>query len=171
MLINIAVYIAAVFGLINRCSHIDVLSLRPNCFLKMQKLVNTSSTWWTHVLEEQVCLNATCTWDSHVLWKHMYFRITCTWHTSASIANIHVVTSILSRHIPTQTQVRQHLIINPKPFMGTAWTDDVHQHRVYAANLKNDVGKNDAGSHLDIIVQTDVLEVAFCNECVMCSFW
>ena len=54
--------------------------------------------------------------------------------------------------------------------MGTAWTDDVHQHRVYAANLKNDVGKNDAGSHLDIIVQTDVLEVAFCNECVMCSF-
>ena len=171
MLINIAVDIATVFGLINRYSHIDVLSLRPNCFLKMQKLVNTSSTWWTHVFDELSCLNMTCTWDSHALWKHMYFRITCTWHTSASIANIHVVTSILWRHIPTQTQVRQHLIINPRPFMGTAWTDDLQQHRVYVANLRTDVGKNDAGSHLDIILQADILEVAFCNVCVMCSFW
>jgi len=55
--------------------------------------------------------------------------------------------------------------------MGIAGPDDIQQHRVDVANLRTDVSKNDAGSHLDIIVQTDVLEVAFCNECVMCSFW
>ena len=55
--------------------------------------------------------------------------------------------------------------------MDTAEPDDIHQHRVYVANLRTGVSKNDAGSCLDIIVQADILEVAFCNVCVMCSFW
>ena len=55
--------------------------------------------------------------------------------------------------------------------MGTAGSDDIQQYRGYVANLKTDVSKNDAGSCLDIIVQADILEVAFCNVCVMCSFW
>ena len=55
--------------------------------------------------------------------------------------------------------------------MDTAEPDDIHQHRVYVANLRPGVSKNDAGSCLDITVQADILEVAFCNVCVMCSFW
>ena len=55
--------------------------------------------------------------------------------------------------------------------MDTAEPDDIHQHSVYGANLRPGVSKNDAGSCLDINVQADTLEVAFCNVCVMCSFW
>ena len=55
--------------------------------------------------------------------------------------------------------------------MDTAEPDDIHQHRVYVANFMTGVSKNDAGSCLDIIVQADILEVAFCDACVMCSFW
>ena len=55
--------------------------------------------------------------------------------------------------------------------MATAEPDDIHEYRVYVANLKPGVSKSDAGSCLDIIVQADILEVAFCNVCVMCSFW
>ena len=55
--------------------------------------------------------------------------------------------------------------------MGTALPDDMQQHRVYVANFRTGVSKNVAGSCLDIIVQADILEVAFCNVCAMCSFW
>ena len=55
--------------------------------------------------------------------------------------------------------------------MATAEPDDIHQYRVYVANLRPGVSKNDAGSCLDIIVQADIPEVAFCNVRAMCSFW
>ena len=55
--------------------------------------------------------------------------------------------------------------------MDTAEPDGIQQHRVYVANLRTGVSKNDAGSCLDISVQADILEVAFSNVCVMCSFW